>query len=159
MTIMTGTSMMSKTKPMTTPMMKDSTPMTTTLRRHGRPVLVSVSLIAWAAVVSGRFDAQQAPPAPPAPHVIDVSAERFAFTPSEIKVKAGTPLEFRLRSDDTSHGFRILDTSVNVRIPKRGKGVTTVVFEPPKPGRYTFECSKLCGAGHSFMRGTLIVTE
>ncbi len=91
-----------------------------------------------------------------AAQVVDISVERFSFTPSEFKVKAGQPVEIRLRSDDTDHGFRILDTEVNVTVPKRGKGVVTVVFEPPKPGRYTFECSKLCGAGHSFMRGTLI---
>ncbi|HKY23504.1 MAG TPA: hypothetical protein VJM31_19970, partial [Vicinamibacterales bacterium] len=61
-----------------------------------------------------------------------------------------------LRSDDTDHGFRIVGTDVNVKIPKRGKGFVAVTFVPPQPGRYVFECSKLCGAGHSFMRGTLI---
>jgi heme/copper-type cytochrome/quinol oxidase subunit 2 len=30
-----------------------------------------------------------------------------------------------------------------------------VTFEP-KAGRYTFECSHLCGAGHEFMRGVII---
>jgi cytochrome c oxidase subunit 2 len=91
--------------------------------------------------------------------VVEVTAERFSFTPSEVRTKVGTTLEFRLRSDDTGHGFRILGTSINLRIPKRGKGVETVTFTPDKPGRYTFECSKLCGAGHSFMRGVIIVSE
>ena len=91
--------------------------------------------------------------------VVEIAAERFSFTPSEIKVKVGTRLEFHLRSDDTDHGFRIIGTEVNVRIPKRGKGAVTVTFEPRQPGRYTFECSKLCGAGHSFMRGIIVVTE
>ena len=88
--------------------------------------------------------------------VIEITVERFSFTPSEFRVKAGAPVEIRLRSDDTDHGFRILGTEINVTIPKRGKGVVTVTFEPPSAGRYVFECSKLCGAGHSFMRGTLI---
>jgi cytochrome c oxidase subunit 2 len=92
---------------------------------------------------------------PPA-QVVDVTAERFGFTPSEFRVKAGTPVEIRLRSEDTDHGFRILGTDINIIIPKRGKGTATVKFQPPAAGRYTFECSKLCGAGHSFMRGTLI---
>jgi heme/copper-type cytochrome/quinol oxidase subunit 2 len=91
--------------------------------------------------------------------VVEISAERFSFTPSEVKVPAGTKIEFRVRSDDTDHGFRIIGTDVNVRIPKRGKGAVTVTFEAAKAGRYTFECSKLCGAGHSFMRGTIVVTE
>jgi heme/copper-type cytochrome/quinol oxidase subunit 2 len=34
-----------------------------------------------------------------------------------------------------------------------------VTFTPEKAGRYTFECSKLCGAGHSFMRGVIIVSD
>jgi cytochrome c oxidase subunit II len=88
--------------------------------------------------------------------VVNITVERFSFTPSEFRVKAGVPVEIRLRSDDTDHGFRILGTDVNVTIPKRGKGTATVIFQPPSAGRYAFECSKLCGAGHSFMRGTLI---
>jgi cytochrome c oxidase subunit II len=90
------------------------------------------------------------------PQVVEIFVERFSFTPSEFKVKAGVPVEIRLRSDDTDHGFRILGTEINVTIPKRGKGTATVTFVPPKPGRYTFECSRVCGAGHAFMRGTLI---
>lgn len=90
------------------------------------------------------------------PQVIEIFVERFSFTPSEFRVKVGAPVEIRLRSDDTDHGFRIIGTDVNVTIPKRGKGIATVTFVPPQPGKYVFECSKLCGAGHSFMRGTLV---
>ena len=88
--------------------------------------------------------------------VVDISVERFSFTPSEFRVKAGAPVEIRLRSEDTDHGFRIVGTDVNIQIPKRGRGVATVTFVPPQPGRYEFECSMLCGAGHSFMRGTIV---
>ena len=91
--------------------------------------------------------------------VVEISAERFSFTPSEIKTRMGVVLELRLRSEDTDHGFRIAGTSTDIRIPKRNKGVATVVFEPTAPGRYTFECSHVCGAGHSFMRGVIVVTE
>jgi len=90
------------------------------------------------------------------PQTIEIAAERFSFTPSEFRVAADRPVEIRLRSDDTDHGFRILGTDINIIIPKRGRGPATVTFQPPKPGRYVFECSKLCGAGHAFMRGTLI---
>jgi cytochrome c oxidase subunit II len=87
--------------------------------------------------------------------VVEITAERFTFTPSEIRVKAGTRLEIRLRSEDTAHGFRIIGTDIDVELAKRGRGVRTVTFEP-KAGRYTFECSQLCGAGHEFMRGVII---
>jgi cytochrome c oxidase subunit 2 len=90
-------------------------------------------------------------------NVVDIVAERFSFQPSQLRIKAGVPVEIRLRSDDTDHGFRILDTEINARIPKRGKGSTTVTFQAPSPGRYIFECSHVCGAGHAFMRGVIIV--
>jgi cytochrome c oxidase subunit 2 len=90
--------------------------------------------------------------------VIEISAERFSFNPSEIRVKAGTQLEIRLTSEDTMHGFRILGTDIDLELPKRGRGVASVMFQPTA-GRYTFECSRLCGAGHSFMRGVIIATE
>ena len=92
------------------------------------------------------------------PQVIEIIAERFSFNPSEIRVKAGTPLEIRLTSEDTMHGFHILGTDIDLELPKRGRGVATVTFQPTA-GRYTFECSRLCGAGHAFMRGVIIATE
>jgi cytochrome c oxidase subunit 2 len=115
-------------------------------------VAAGAGLLAVAAGLS-RSHAQQAP----TPRVVEITAERFAFTPSEIRMKAGEALEIRLRSDDTAHGFHILGTDVDLELPKRGRGAATVRFQPAERGRYTFECSKLCGAGHSFMRGVIVV--
>jgi cytochrome c oxidase subunit 2 len=95
--------------------------------------------------------------APDEPRVVDVVAERFDFRPSEIRMAAGTSIRIRLWSDDTAHGFYLTGTDVNVEIPKRGRGETTVTFTPERPGRYTFECSRVCGAGHGFMRGVIVV--
>ena len=52
--------------------------------------------------------------------VVEISAERFSFNPSEIRVKAGTQLEIRLTSEDTMHGFKILGTDIDLELPKRG---------------------------------------
>jgi len=90
---------------------------------------------------------------------VRVTAERFAFTPSQITVTAGEQVELRLKSEDTAHGFRIHGIPVNVVIPKRGHDELIVSFHADAPGRYLFECSRMCGAGHHFMRGTLIVRE
>ncbi len=92
-----------------------------------------------------------------AARVIRVSAERFAFSPSEITVEKGTVIEFHLTSEDTDHGFRILDTDVDVVIPKRRRGETVVTYTANTVGRFIIECSRPCGAGHTAMRGTLIV--
>jgi cytochrome c oxidase subunit 2 len=91
--------------------------------------------------------------------VVEIVAERFTFTPSEIVVTVGTTLELRVRSDDTMHGFRIVGRNVNIAVPKRRQGEAVVVFEATEAGRFRFECSRLCGAGHNFMRGEIVVTE
>jgi cytochrome c oxidase subunit 2 len=91
--------------------------------------------------------------------VIRVTAERFSFTPSRIEIDPGEEVEVRIKSDDTSHGFRIVGTDTDVTIPKRGKGDIVVPLKFDKPGRYVFECSRMCGAGHNFMRGEVIVRE
>ena len=127
--------------------------------RHLRASLLAAGAIAALAAVPGL--ASRAPGARQGDtprQIVEITAERFTFTPSEIKTKAGTPLEIRLRSDDTAHGFRILGTDVDLELPKRGRGVATVTFTP-KAGRYTFECSRLCGAGHEFMRGVIVASE
>ena len=91
--------------------------------------------------------------------VIRIRAERFSFTPSEIQLKSGEEVELRIKSDDTDHGFRISGTDVDIVIPKRGAGETSVIFPAAKPGRYQFDCNRLCGAGHSYMRGVIVVKE
>lgn len=91
--------------------------------------------------------------------VVAVTAERFAFTPSEIRAPAGTLLELRIRSADTMHGFRIVGSGTNVAVPKRRQGEAIVLFDAAAPGRYRFECSRLCGAGHHFMHGEIVVVE
>ena len=91
--------------------------------------------------------------------VVRILAERFSFTPSEIRVPRGVVLELRIRSDDTMHGFRIVGRNVNLLVPKRRQGEAVVVFEAAEVGRYEFECSRLCGAGHNFMRGAIVVED
>jgi heme/copper-type cytochrome/quinol oxidase subunit 2 len=91
------------------------------------------------------------------PRIIEVTAERFEFWPSEITVTEGEEVELRIRSQDTLHGFRVIGAGTNVLIPKRGNGYAIARLTGTRAGRYTFECNRMCGAGHNFMRGVLIV--
>jgi len=100
---------------------------------------------------------QDPSPKSQAPRVIRVSAERFAYTPSEIVVEKGTTIEFHLTSDDTDHGFRIIGTDVNAEIPKRRRGETIVKYVADTEGTFVIECSRPCGAGHTAMRAILVV--
>ena len=90
---------------------------------------------------------------------VKVKARRFKFVPSRIKVEAGTTLEIVLSSQDVRHGFKIAGTDSDVEIPARGKGQVKVTFRAEKAGQYRFECSRVCGAGHSSMRGVIQVAE
>ena len=121
-----------------------------------RRFMLGVLAAAATSVIGVAARAQQAESAV---QKVEVTAERFAFQPSEIRTTVGTTLEVVLTSDDTTHGFRIKGEGVDVQIPKRGRGTITATFRPTKTGRYTFECSRICGAGHGFMRGTIIVAE
>ena len=99
----------------------------------------------------------QASPGPKPDRVISIAAERFTFNPSKITVKQGELIEFVLTSDDTDHGFRITEAGIDVAIPPSGKAEARVRFTPTRKGRYFFECSRPCGAGHNLMRGTIEV--
>ena len=90
---------------------------------------------------------------------VEILAERFSFTPSEVRVPLGTSLRLRIRSQDTMHGFRILGKGVNILVPKRRQAEVVVHFEATEAGRFEFECSRLCGAGHNFMRGAIVVVD
>ena len=89
--------------------------------------------------------------------VIRIVAERFSFVPSQIKLTQGEVVELRIRSLDTNHGFRIGEAGVDVVVPKRGGGEARILFRAKKKGRFAFECSKACGAGHTIMRGSIVV--
>jgi len=90
---------------------------------------------------------------------VRITAERFYFTPSRIKVKKGTIVEIVAESEDTSHGFHIPAAGIEALIPARGKGELRLRFEATQAGTYIFECSRPCGAGHNTMRGVILVEE
>ena len=98
-------------------------------------------------------------PQQPAPRIVEVSAERFDFSPSRITVSPGETIELHLTSEDTAHGFKITGTEINVEIPKRGQGKAVVTFTAGGDGPWKFECSRMCGAGHHFMRGEIRVKK
>ena len=111
----------------------------------GVAALVLLSLVGDTAVAQER-------------QMVQMVAERFTFTPSRIVVQVGTTVEIHIRSEATDHGFHIVGGR-NVIIPKRRFGEAVVVFEADEVGEYRFECSKLCGAGHNFMQGEIVVVE
>ena len=89
--------------------------------------------------------------------VIRLTAKRFEYSPSEIKVKKGVPVVIELTSKDRIHGFNIPD--FKVRTDVHPNQVTRVRFTPDKTGSFTFACDIYCGSGHEEMSGTLTVVD
>lgn len=89
--------------------------------------------------------------------VVKISAKRFEYSPSVIKVKVNTPVVLELTTLDRLHGFAIPDLKIEAEI-KPGE-VTRVRFVPQKTGTFAFHCNVFCGSGHEDMAGELIVTD
>jgi mono/diheme cytochrome c family protein len=92
--------------------------------------------------------------------VVDLHARMPAaggWSPGNIRVQVGEDLHLRLTSDDVLHSFAIGQSTMPELELYPGKAVeTTLRFD--QPGKYTFYCTRWCGADHWRMRGTIEVT-
>ena len=86
---------------------------------------------------------------------IEMTAERFHFTPDEIHVKKGTLLTLKIRSIQATHGFRIGEFGIDLTLEQ--DQANTIELYLPEKGEYTYRCSHFCGLGHLGMKGTLYV--
>jgi cytochrome c oxidase subunit II len=112
--------------------------------------------------------------AAPAVQVIEMSGDKYAFSPAEIHVKRGTRVQLKLHSVDKEHGIKIdayaegakKDGPPGLRFEGKndtGKVVKgaegTLEFVAEQPGTYRFECSIFCGFGHGRMKGKITVDD
>jgi cytochrome c oxidase subunit 2 len=103
---------------------------------------------------------------------IEISAKKYEFSPSEIRVAKGTHVELKVHSVDDTHGVKLdvyAEGSKDKATPglvfdhpdqngKVSKGVDQVLdFVAQTPGTYDFKCAKFCGFGHDKMKAKLIV--
>lgn len=91
------------------------------------------------------------------PERIELTAKKFAFSSTEIRVKKGQPVTFALTAVDFVHGFSIPDFNARVDLVP-GKTVE-ITITPDKAGKFIFLCDNFCGEGHENMNGVLVVTE
>jgi plastocyanin len=65
----------------------------------------------------------------------------FGYLPSEIVVKQGVPVEWRIDASEAAACGRILlAPRLGIRTILSGKATTTVRFTPEAPGEYAFNC-------------------
>jgi len=103
--------------------------------------------------------AEAADPSAPAakePKVINVTAQRFKYTPNVIKVHKGELITLRMESLDVTHGLYLDGYELQMKADPSSVGKITFVAD--KTGRFTFRCSETCGEFHPYMIGFLHVT-
>jgi cytochrome c oxidase subunit II len=86
---------------------------------------------------------------------ITMTAKKYEFSPSEIKVHVGDKVKLVITALDHKHGFQLEAFKIDTELPK-GEA-TTIEFTADQAGTFPFKCSKFCGFGHGKMKGELIV--
>lgn len=134
--------------------------------------IVSLFLVSAFALSSGSATPPNRPQSDQNVQVIEVSAKKYEYSPSPIRVKLDTPVELKFTSLDKTHGFKInlypdgadakgepgLVFSSKEDCFKLEKGTPTLVqFTPRAPGTYSFHCCNRCGLGHGGMKGQIVV--
>lgn len=117
--------------------------------------------------VGGRIDpnALDAPGSPfatpglrelaPGKYEVYIVAQAWAFNPGTITVPQGAEVTFYVTSRDIQHGFKVVDTNINLMILPGQIGTLKAVFDTP--GTYNFICHEYCGIAHHTMFGQIIV--
>ena len=137
-----------------------------------RKIGLSLTIMFLALAIHGDLVEAIAAAQTTASRVIEVSAKKYEFTPSEIHVKKGEHVELKVHSVDETHGIKIEvypegakdktkpgllfdHPETNGKVEKNVDQVLD--FVAVEPGTYDFKCAKLCGMGHRHMQGKLIV--
>jgi cytochrome c oxidase subunit II len=104
--------------------------------------------------------------------VIVITAKKYEFDPSPIRVKQGAKVQLKITAKDHAHGFKMsefpeggeknakagLVFSSPQDCTKIEEGQTaTIEFVAQTPGTYSFRCCVHCGWHHRAMKGELIV--
>lgn len=86
--------------------------------------------------------------------VVDVTT--WSFTPSTITAKQGESVVLVLHGGEGTHGFAVPELGINVSV---APGETKRIPLPTgSPGTFLLFCSIPCGAGHSDMRGAVVIS-
>ncbi len=133
-------------------------------------LLLSIAVAAML-ILTGDVVARSSNPSPDDVQVITVTAKKYEFDPSPIRVKQGTKVQLKITAMDHAHGFSIQEVAEGDSSGKPGlvfssprgcvkieEGQTaTVEFVAQTPGTYSFRCCVHCGWHHRSMKGEIIV--
>ena len=87
--------------------------------------------------------------------VINVTARRYAFVPSQIVVNLGDVVRLQVTSLDVEHRFDLPAYGIDLRLPPRQ--VQRIEFTANGVGVHPFRSSVNSGPGHAGMTGEVVV--
>jgi cytochrome c oxidase subunit II len=125
-----------------------------TLRQYLVLLETALAVVALFAVIAPAL-AQNEPSKAEGVREIAMTAKKYEFSPSEIKVHTGEKIKLVITALDHKHGFKLEAFDIERELPK-GEAVT-IEFTADRAGTFPFKCSKFCGFGHGKMKGELIV--
>jgi cytochrome c oxidase subunit 2 len=91
----------------------------------------------------------------PLRYEVHIRGQAWVWTPSEVRVPAGSTVTFFITSQDVQHGFKVQNTNINIMVLPGQVSKVTYTFK--EPGEYYFICHEYCGVGHQNMFGVIIV--
>ena len=122
------------------------------MRRTGWRGIVGVTGLALAAFGLGTFAVAQL-----APRRIEMTAVKFKFDRTEIRVRKGERVTLVLTTPDFVHGFSVPDLAIRADlVPGR---TIEIPLPTDRAGRFVFLCDNFCGDGHDRMNGVVVVSE
>jgi cytochrome c oxidase subunit 2 len=86
---------------------------------------------------------------PQSPRRIEITAQRFNYTPDAITLKKGEPVVLVLRSMDVTHGLKVAEFNIKSEV-KKGQD-TEIQITPTETGHFVGKCAHFCGKGHGRM--------
>jgi heme/copper-type cytochrome/quinol oxidase subunit 2 len=95
--------------------------------------------------------------APAEPVDVYLMAQKFAYSPDVLRLKAGQAYRFRMMADDITHGASIQLGTASRIIRLRPNVVTEQTITFTKPGEYLVYCTVYCGQAHDAMHGRIVV--
>jgi cytochrome c oxidase subunit 2 len=117
-----------------------------------RPAAIAAAALAVAGCVAAGVSSKS-----PEVQTVKVVAKRFDFTPEEIKVKKGVPVDIELTTADRVHGF--FAPKLGLRAEIMPGQTAHLRFTPDTAGTFLFQCDIFCGEGHESMDGKIVVVE
>ncbi|WP_188092359.1 hypothetical protein [Azospirillum sp. B21] len=91
------------------------------------------------------------------PVTVFLMAQKFAYSPDLLRLKAGQAYRFRMMADDITHGASIQLGAASRIIRLRPNIISEQTITFTKPGEYLVYCTVYCGQAHDAMQGRIII--